>query len=258
MFFDTHAHLIDEAYDNDREQLIRSLKDEGVTLLLSAACSARESRASVALAGQYDFIYSSVGVHPHDSASMQEGDLREIASLAGDKKAVAIGEIGLDYHYDFSPRDVQKARFEEQMALARELHLPVVIHDREAHEDTLEIIRRIRVERGVFHCYSGSLEMAKELVRLGYCLSFTGAITFKNARRAHEVIRWLPQDRIMIETDSPYLTPEPFRGKRNDPSKVRLVAEKIAEIRESTLQEVAALTMKNGLEFFNIRGPING
>ena len=252
MLFDTHAHLTDEAFDNDRDDVILSLKEKDVTYVLNAASCMKTSLESVALAEKYDMIYASVGVHPQDCGGMLPEDIRKMAELLQHEKAVAVGEIGLDYFYDCSPREVQKRRFEEQMALARELHLPVIIHDREAHADALDIVRRIRVERGVFHCYSGSLEMAKELIKLGYSLSFTGAVTFKNAHRAHEVIRWLPADRIMIETDSPYLTPEPFRGRRNDPGKVRLVAEKIAEIRKSTFSDIAALTMKNGREFFDI------
>lgn len=252
MLFDTHAHLINKAYESDRDRVIRAAREEGVSLVLTASCSLGESYESVALSEKYDFIYASVGVHPHDSADMLDGDLQKIEELSRHEKAVAIGEIGLDYHYDYSPRDVQKVRFLEQMALARELSLPVIVHDREAHEDTFDIVRRIKVEKGVFHCYSGSLEMAKELIKLGYSLSFTGSITFANARRAAEIIKWLPPDRIMIETDSPYLTPEPYRGKRNDPSKVRCVAEKIAEIRESSFSEIAALTLKNGREFFDI------
>ncbi|MDP4108664.1 MAG: TatD family hydrolase [Bacillota bacterium] len=252
MLFDTHAHLTDEAFDGDRADVLHRIRENGVSLLLNAGSSVRSSEDSVKLAEEYDFIYASVGVHPEDCKDMTSNDLQKIAALAQNKKAVAVGEIGLDYHYDFTPRDVQKRHFSEQLELARELDLPVIIHDREAHGDTLEIVKKIKVQRGVFHCYSGSLEMAKELLGLGYLLSFTGVITFKNAARSHEIVKWLPDDKIMIETDSPYLSPEPLRGKRNDPGNVRLVAQKIAEIKGKTLQEIAALTMKNGREFFNI------
>ncbi|MCX7615038.1 MAG: TatD family hydrolase [Clostridiales bacterium] len=252
MLFDTHAHLTDEAFDEDRDELIQTIKNIGVSFVLNAATCLKTSYKSLELAEKHDFIYASVGVHPHDCSGAQDGDLEKIAKLASHKKAVAIGEIGLDYHYDFSPRELQKVWFNKQMELARDLHLPVIIHDREAHEDTLEIVKKYKLEKGVFHCYSGSLEMAKELIKLGFYLSFTGAITFKNARRSPEIIKWIPEDRIMIETDSPYMTPEPYRGKRNHPGMVRFVAEKIAEIRGSTFSEIAALTTKNGREFFHI------
>lgn len=183
---------------------------------------------------------------------MKDGDLLVYEELSKNKKVVAIGEIGIDYHYDYSPRDVQKKRFIEQMDLAMSLKMPVIIHDREAHEDCLNIVKKYKGLKGVYHCYSGSPEMAREILDLGWYISFTGSITFKNAKKALEVIKMMPPDRIMIETDSPYLAPEPFRGKRNDSTNIRLVAEKIANVRGMTTTEVAELTTENGKRFFGI------
>ncbi len=252
MFFDTHAHVDDRAFDADRDTVIASLREKGIDLVVDPGCDIPSSRKAVGIAERHDMVYAAVGVHPHDCKDMTDDDFDDLISLAQHPKVVAIGEIGLDYHYDFSPRDIQKKRFAEQLKLSRELDLPVIIHQREATEDCMDIVRRIKVKRGVFHCFSGSLETAKELIDLGYYLSFTGVVTFKNAKKAPEILRWIPKDRYMIETDSPYMTPEPFRGKRNDPGYVRLVAEKIAEIRGESVEEVARQTMENGKRFFEI------
>ncbi|MEG2378268.1 MAG: TatD family hydrolase, partial [Clostridia bacterium] len=201
---------------------------------------------------KYPFIYAAIGVHPYDTNIITTADIKTLKELALNKKVVAIGEIGLDYFYDLSPRDVQKARFRDQLILARALALPVIIHDRDAHEDCLNILRDFTDLRVVYHCYSGSLEYAKVLIGLGFYLSFTGSITFKNAKSAPSVIEWMPRERLMIETDSPYLTPVPHRGKRNDPSFVPLVAAKISELLSCDLSEVAAFTMENGNRFFKI------
>jgi len=252
MFFDTHAHYDDEKFDEDRDIVLSSLPENGIDLVLNAASNIESAGKAVELAEKYDFIYAAAGVHPHDTEDMRDTDIDEIAKLCRHDKVKAIGEIGLDYHYDFSPRDVQISRFKEQMALAGDLSMPVIIHDREAHGDCLSVVRDIKVERGVYHCYSGSLSDAKTLVSLGYYLSFTGAITFSNAKKAYDIIRWMPLDRMMIETDCPYLAPVPNRGKRCDSRMLYLTAQKIAEIRGMTLSDIARITKDNGRKFFDI------
>jgi len=252
MYFDTHAHYDDEAFDSDRDLVIAELQNSGVSLILNAASSLESSRKAIALAEKYSFFYAAVGVHPHDASSLTSEALSAIRELAKNNKVKAIGEIGLDYFYDLSPREVQKEAFIKQMELAKELDLPVIVHDRDAHEDSLEIVKAFPEVRGVFHCYSGSLETAKELIKHGWYLSFTGAVTFKNARKAPEVIEYMPEDRLMIETDCPYLAPVPMRGKRNDSRNLKYIAERIAEIRGTTVEKIAALTLENGRRFFEI------
>jgi len=252
MYFDTHAHYDDDAFDRDRDSLIGALPIEGVSLVLNASSDLNSSAQSVALAEKYPFFYAAVGIHPHEAASMNGEALAKIRALAAHRKVVAIGEIGLDYYYDFSPREVQKEVFRLQMTLAKELDMPVVIHDRDAHEDCMEIVRSFPGVKGVFHCYSGSVEMAKELIRLGWHLSFTGAVTFKNARKAPEVVAFVPEDRLMIETDCPYLAPVPLRGKRNDSRNLKHIAACIAEIRGTTTEHIASITLQNGKRFFGI------
>ena len=246
MYFDTHAH-----YD-DREQLLASMPENGVTLIVNAGSNMESSRMALKLAAKFPFVYAAAGVHPHDAKEMDDNTILELEKLFADPKAVAVGEIGLDYHYDFSPRDVQQKRFREQMELARSLKLPAVIHEREAAGDVLSIVREFSDVRGVYHCYSGSWETAKIVLNQGWYLSFTGVITFKNARRVAEVIQQMPEDRIMIETDCPYLAPEPNRGKRNSSLNLVHIAQRIAEIRGITLQEAAQITMENGKRFFGI------
>lgn len=253
MFFDTHAHLDDSAFDSDRDEIIASLADFGVTRVLNASSDMPSSERTISLCDKYDFIYGAVGVHPHDAENMKDSDFDILRKMSEHPKIRAIGEIGLDYYYDHSPRDIQKARFTDQLHFARELKLPVIIHDRYAHEDCLNILRDFTDLKVVYHCYSGSLEYAKILISLGFYLSFTGAATFKNAKAAPAVIEWMPLDKIMIETDCPYLAPVPHRGKRNFPGYVPLVAEKIAELRRISVAEVADITFKNGTEFFNIK-----
>lgn len=253
MFFDTHAHYDDAQFDADRAHLLGEvLPAAGISLVVNAGCNPASSRAAVALAEQYDYIYAAVGCHPQDSERMTDADLDLYAALTQHPKVKAIGEIGLDYHYDY-PREIQQHRFEQQLQLAEALHLPVIIHDRDAHGDTMALVRKYagRVT-GVFHCYSGAIEQAKELVRMGWYLGFNGAITFKNARKAPELLEWAPLQRILIETDCPYLTPEPHRGHRNDSSRVPLVAARIAEIKGLTTEQVAETTMRNGKAFFGI------
>lgn len=251
--FDTHAHYDDSRFDEDRDQILSSLPSKGVKLALDPGCDKESCRKAVEIANKYPYVYAAVGIHPEACNQFDDEAESLIRTLVKDPRVKAIGEIGLDYYYDDGPdRELQKKVLRAQMAMAEEFDLPVIIHDREAHGDTMEIVRSFKNVRGVLHCYSGAVEDAKTYVRLGWSLSFTGVITYKNAVKALEVIRWMPLDRIMIETDSPYLAPVPYRGKRNDSTLVHLVAEKIAEIKGMDAEEVARITMENGKRFFNI------
>ncbi len=252
VYFDTHAHYDDEAFDTDRDELIASFPDNGVELVLNPGCSVASSKAALAIAQRYPHVYAAVGIHPEDLGTCAEGDMERIADLAGSRKCVAIGEIGLDYYWDASRREEQKALFEKQIRIALDLKLPVIVHDREAHGDCLDIIRKYPELRGVFHCFSGSAEMAEELIKCGWYLGFDGPITYKNARRAVEALRVCPDERILVETDSPYLSPVPMRGKRNDSRNLSYIVEKIAEIRGCTPQEAASFTRENGRRLFGI------
>lgn len=252
MLFDTHAHLDDKAFDEDRDELIASFADVGVTRVLNASCSLTSSYETVKLCKKYDFIYGACGIHPDAAESVTEETLLEIRRLLGEERIVAVGETGLDYYYDDVPREVQKKAFESQAALAAELSLPIIVHDREAHRDTLDILRQFPNIRAVYHCFSGSVEYAREIVKLGFYLSFGGAVTFKNARCAPEVIKALPRERIMLETDCPYMAPVPYRGKRNHPGFVPHIAAKVAELWETTPEEVGRITTENALKFFRI------
>ena len=252
MYFDTHAHYDDRRYNDDRDEILGSVREAGIDLILNSASSLKSAIFSLKMADKYPFVYASVGVHPHDSKSMTDDTVLELEKLLTHPKAMAVGEIGLDYHYDFSPRDIQKMRFREQLELAGRVKKPVIIHERESLSDTLEIIKDYRNLTGVFHCFSGSWETAKTILDMGWYLSFTGVITFKNARRAPEVIEKMPADRIMLETDCPYLAPDPVRGRRNSSLYLPYIAEKVAEVRGITTEEVAALTMENGKTFFGI------
>ncbi len=251
--YDTHAHFDDRAFDTDRHALLVSMGDMGVKLINNIGCDVPSSRASISLAEQYPFVYATVGHWPGNTYQMNEEMLEEYRTLARHPKVVAIGEIGLDYHYEDTPREMQKYWFQRQMALADELSLPVVIHQREAHEDGLNIVKKWADKvPGVFHCFSGSAEMAKEIVKMGWYVSFTGVVTFKNARRALEAMAAVPLDRLMIETDAPYMAPTPYRGKRNHSGYVGKVAEKLAEIKGISPEEAARVTMENGIRFFRI------
>ncbi|MFA6697857.1 MAG: TatD family hydrolase [Eubacteriales bacterium] len=254
MFFDSHAHLDDERFDEDRDEVIRGLPDKGIAYVLNAGADMDSSQKSIDLAKSYDFIYAAVGVHPHDADSLADTQLKALEQMAKEEKVKAIGEIGLDYHYDFSPREQQKEAFALQLDLAFRLNLPVIIHNREAHKDTLDILRAHRsiLKGGVMHSYSGSWEMAKELMDLGFYISLAGIVTFKNAKKPVELAEKLPMDRLLIETDCPYLTPHPFRGKRNDPGFVRLVAEKIGQLRGMDTDLVAQITKNNACSLFRI------
>ena len=253
MLFDTHAHLDDRAFDEDRQELLAALPRQGLALVLNPGCSLASSRNVDGLTKQYDYIYGAVGSHPDVADEVNEAVLEEYRTLCKQNdKIKAIGEIGLDYHYEDIPREIQKQAFRLQMELARELKLPVIVHERDAHEDGMKIVEEFPDVTGVFHCYSGSLEMAKWLVARGWYIGFTGVLTFKNARKALEVAAGLPLDRIVLETDCPYMSPEPFRGKRNDPGKLYRMAEKLAELRGLTVEEIHALTLENGKRLYRI------
>ena len=253
MLFDTHAHMDDHAFDEDREQLLRDLPNKGIGLLMNPGCSLESSRNVDKLTRQYDYIYGAVGSHPDVADEVNEAVLEEYRMLCKQSdKIKAIGEIGLDYHYEDIHREIQQKAFRMQMELARELGLPAIVHERDAHEDGLKIVDEFPEVKGVFHCYSGSAEMAKELVKRGWYIGFTGVLTFKNARKAIEVARTIPLDRIVIETDCPYMSPEPFRGKRNDPGKVYRMAEKLAEIHGISVEEAQRITFENGKKLYRI------
>lgn len=253
MIFDTHAHMDDRAFEEDREELLSRLPQEGIALLMNPGCSQASSLAAVELAKRYDYLYAAVGSHPDAADEVNEAVLDCYRSLCRENpKVKAIGEIGLDYHYEDIPRDIQQRAFRAQMALAREENLPVIVHEREAHEDGMNIVAEFPEVTGVFHCYSGSLEMAKWLIDRGWYIGFGGVLTFKNARKALEVAANIPLERIVLETDCPYMAPEPFRGKRNDPGKLYRVAEKLAQLRGLTAEEVQAVTLENGKKLYRI------
>ena len=252
MLFDTHAHMNDRAFDTDRQELLESLPGQGVRLLMNPGCNLEDSRLSVELAQAYPFIYAAVGSHPDSADEVNETVIEEYRKLCQNEKVKAIGEIGLDYHYEDIPRELQKKAFVMQMELAKEVGLPVIVHERDAHEDGMAIVKAYPEVTGVFHCYSGSAEMARQLVDLGWYIGFTGVLTFKNARKAIETAESIPLDRIVLETDCPYMAPEPFRGKRNHPGYLYRMAEKLAEIRGVSVEEIHAITTENGKRLYRI------
>lgn len=252
MYFDTHAHYDDEAFNEDRDALLPRLNAGGVELIIDPGCDVKSSRAAIALAEKYSFVYAAVGVHPENIAGFPMNELGKIRALAAHPKCVAIGEIGLDYYWDASHKDEQKAIFRAQLDMAQELCKPVIIHDREAHGDCMEMVRQYPGLRGVFHCYSGSAEMAKELLKNGWYLGFDGPVTYKSARKTIEVLELCPLDRLLIETDSPYIGPVPMRGKRNDSGNLRYIVEKIAEVKGVSPEDIACISMENGKRLFGI------
>lgn len=252
MFFDSHAHLDDRRFDDDREIIIDDLKNHGVGLIMNIGCDLPSSERSVALAEAYDFIYAAVGSHPDDADHVDGTLIDRYRTLAQNPKVRAIGEIGLDYHYEDVPRVQQIIAFEQHLELAEALKKPVIVHEREAHADAMDIVTRHPDVRGVFHCFSGSAEMALWLVERGWYVGFTGVVTFKNARRALEAVQALPLDRILIETDCPYMAPEPHRGRRNDSRFVPLVAAKIAELKGISAEEAGRITAENACRLFGI------
>ena len=253
MLFDTHAHMDDRAFDEDREVLLARLQEQGIGLLMNPGCSLASSRDAVALAARYDYIYAAVGSHPDAADEVTPAVLDEYRMLCKrNPKVRAIGEIGLDYHYEDVPRQRQQEAFRAQMGLAAELTLPVIVHEREAHEDGMRIVEEFPSVKGVFHCYSGSAEMAKWLVSRGWYIGFTGVLTFKNARKAVEAAASIPLDRIVLETDCPYMSPEPFRGRRNDPGRLYRMAERLAEIRGLSVEKIHEITMENGKKLYRM------
>jgi TatD DNase family protein len=254
MLFDTHAHLNDEKFDEDRDEVILRAKENGVARIVNVGFNRETIPTSLALAEKYDFIYTAVGWHPQDAKDMVKGDLDWLRELSCHEKVVAIGEIGLDYYWDTSPKDVQQEVFRKQIRLAKELNLPIIIHDREAHQDIVNILREEKADEvgGIMHCFSGSLEMAKECLSMNFYLSFGGPVTFKNAKKPKEIVKEIPLDRLLIETDCPYLTPEPYRGKRNETGYVRYVAETIASLRGMDPEELARLTFDNAKRVFRM------
>ena len=253
LIFDTHAHYDDAQFDADREALLSAMPENGVGLILDPGCDLESSRAAIALAEQYPHIYAAVGYHPENCAPYTDADLDILRRLAQHPKVVAIGEIGLDYYWEQNPpKEFQQAVFRAQLALARELDLPVIVHDREAHADCLAIVKEFPGVRGVFHCYSGSVEMARELWKLGWYTGFDGPVTYKNARRTVEVAAEVPLERLLLETDSPYMAPVPVRGTRNDSRNIAHIAAKIAEVRGMTADEVIRIAADNGKRLFGI------
>lgn len=250
MYFDSHAHLDDPRFDADRDEIFAALAEQGP--VMNVGCDLASSERSVALAQKYPFVYASVGSHPDDADHVGGKLLDAYRRLCAEKKVRAIGEIGLDYHYEDVPRAQQIIAFEQQLELAEALKLPVIVHEREAHGDAMDIVMRHPDVRGVFHCFSGSKEMALWLVDRGWYIGFTGVLTFKNARRAIEAAQALPLDRILIETDCPYMAPEPYRGRRNDSRFVPLVAAKLAELRGLTQQEAGEITAENAKRLYGI------
>ena len=254
MLFDTHAHYNDSRFDSDRDEVLESMHENGISLIMNACSSVEEIPEITELCEKYPFMYGAVGIHPQEALGTTEADIELLRRAASHEKIKAIGEIGLDYYYDEPPREIQQEWFLRQVELAKELKLPVIIHDRDAHGDTMDILRYANVREcgGVFHCYAGSVEMAREILDWGMYIAFGGTLTFKNARKVREVAQYVPIERIVIETDSPYLTPDPQRGRRNDSRYMHLVVKKIADIKGLTYAETARILTENGKKLFGI------
>lgn len=255
MLFDSHAHYDDEAFDKDREEVLKAVHESGIQYIVNAGSNIKWSRLSVELAREYDFIYGAVGIHPENAEEFDADSIGIIEELSRESKVVAIGEIGLDYYNGCDDRELQKKVFEEQLALAVRCNLPVIVHDREAHGDTFDLIKKYSKQglRGVLHCYSGSLEQAGEYIKMGFFIGFTGVITFKNSRKAAQVLKGIPEDRILIETDCPYLAPVPFRGRRNDSRYLKYTAQKACEILGVEYEYFTGQTLQNAKKLFNIK-----
>lgn len=249
--FDTHSHYDDEKFNPDRDELLSALPSRGVSFAVSCGCDPESSEFNRRLAEKYDYIYFAAGFHPENLEGFSLDDLDKIKKLAKHEKCVAIGEIGLDYHWMSSTKEIQKSFFEAQLDLAKELDMPVIVHDRDAHGDTLEILKRAK-PKGVLHCFSGSKESAREIISLGMYIGINGVATFKNARKSLEVVREIPLDRLVLETDCPYLAPEPFRGKRNDSSYIEFIAQRLAEVIGIAEQELVNITHENAKRLYNM------
>ncbi|MDD2586337.1 MAG: TatD family hydrolase [Syntrophomonadaceae bacterium] len=255
MLIDTHAHLQDEQYKEDLQDVLKRAEDAGLEKIICVGYDYASSCQALELARKIPQVYAVVGVHPHDSQELNEEILAKLFEMAKDPRVVAIGEIGLDFYRDLSPREDQRKAFIAQIKLAQELYKPIVIHDRDAHQEVMDIIKKEKAGRseGIMHCFSGFLPMAIDLMKQGFYISFAGPLTFKNAKKTVEVAAKMPQDRILIETDCPYLSPEPFRGKRNEPARVSYIAAKLAEIRQKSVKEITYITSLNARKVFRIK-----
>ena len=254
MLYDTHAHLNNPSFDADRDEVMKKIKASGVGFVNNIGADIKTSYESIALAEKYDFVYATCGVHPSETESLTEDDMKTLFEMSKHEKVKAIGEIGLDYHYEDGPdSEIQKYWFKRQLELSKEVGLPVVIHDRESKGEAIKILKDMNVSKGVMHCFSGSAEVARELLKMGFYISFTGVVTFKNARKAIEALKAVPLERLFIETDCPYMAPEPVRGTRNDSSNVIRIAEKYAEVKGVSLDEIISVTTNNAKEFFKIK-----
>lgn len=249
--FDTHSHYDDEKFNPDREAILNNLQSQGVSLVVSCGCDIDSTQFNFDLAQKYDYIYFATGFHPENLQGATLDDLKIIEKFAQNKRCVAIGEIGLDYHWMDSPKEVQREFFEAQIELAKKLDIPVIVHDRDAHGDTLDILKSTK-PKGVVHCFSGSREMAREIIRLGMYIGLNGVVTFPNARKSLEVVKEIPIERLVLETDCPYLAPTPVRGKRNDSSNIPYIAEKISEVLGMDAQEILDITNKNAKKLYNL------
>lgn len=250
--FDTHAHYDDLKFYEDRDELLANLPENGVEYVVNCGCDLKSCNKSIDICKNFDYFYCALGIHPSEINEDSEAELEQIKKLYSYEKCVAVGEIGLDYHYDFVSKDRQLVFFEKQLQFAVEADLPVIVHDREAHEDTLNLLKKYR-PKGVLHCFSGSVEMAKEIIKFGMYIGLGGAVTFKNARKPLEVAEYLPEDRLLLETDCPYMAPVPNRGKRCTSDMITLTAEKIAEVRKTDTQQLIDKTKENAFRLFGIR-----
>lgn len=249
--FDTHSHYDDEKFDEDRERVLLSLGENGVCGVIDCGCDKASSLEAIRLSEKFDFVFAAIGIHPHEAENAKKSDLEELKALYSKEKVVAVGEIGLDYHYDFSPREVQLEFFEKQIILANELSLPIIVHDREAHEDTLNLLKKHK-PKGVVHCFSGSAETAKEILKLGMYIGLGGAVTFKNAKKPLEVAAIVPENRLLLETDCPYMAPVPLRGTRCDSTMIAYTAERLAEVRGADTQKLIDKCRENAKELFGV------
>ena len=250
MYFESHAHYDDERFDEDRDTLLASFPAEGIETVVNASSDIKSSKASIALSEKYPFFYAAVGVHPHEVENITEADIDELRELSKHPKVVAIGEIGLDYYYDLSPRDLQRHWFKRQLELAEELKMPVIIHSRDAAQECFDIIKNSNVQNGVIHCYSGSAEMAEEYIKMGFYIGVGGSLTFKNNKKGVETVERIPIEKILIETDSPYLAPVPYRGKRNDSRLLKYVVERISQIKNIPENDICNITKNNAQNLF--------
>lgn len=252
--FDTHAHYDDEKFANDGTDAINRARSSGVGYIINVSSNLASAVESISMAQEFSFVYAAIGVHPHNAETMNNNIITMLADFATYEKVVAVGEIGLDYHYNFSPAEIQKHWFARQIDLAKNLKLPIIVHNREAHEDVMKIIKSEKAGTvgGVFHCFSGSVEMAKQLLNRNFYISVGGPVTFKNAKKIIDVVKYVPNDRLLIETDCPYLAPEPYRGRRNESSYIKYIVEKIADIKNLDIEEVAVMTTQNAKALFRI------